>query len=365
MFNHYSGKKVVITGHTGFKGAWLTAWLIELGADVIGISHDIPTNPSLFEVLNLESKIKHHLHDLRDNEKTTKLIKETQPDFIFHLAAQPIVKKAYADPVSTYSTNVMGTIHILEALRQLNQPIIAIFITSDKCYENVEWTWGYRENDRLGGKDPYSASKSCAEHAIYSYFHSFFNTPNCPVKLISTRAGNVIGGGDWGDRRIVPDCFKAWSTNKPVEICNPQSTRPWQHVLEPLRGYLTAGSTMAAGKNITGESFNFGPPENQNSTVETLISALAKHWHSEEIEPKYRVLETQTFNESRLLKLCCDKAFHTLGYKPALSFDQTIQFTAEWYNMFYNKNIDPFTFTRDQIQSYMNCVTPKEFAVVN
>jgi len=254
VFNYvYKGKKVLITGHTGFKGSWLTTWLLHLGADVIGYSKDIPTTPSMFEVLHLADKVNHCIADIRDLDVLSSVVSSEKPDFVFHLAAQPIVSESYLNPIETISSNVMGTANILEALKISNHKCIAIIITSDKAYDNVEQIWGYKEDDKMGGKDIYSGSKGAAELIIKSYFHSFYDKPECNVTLAIGRAGNVIGGGDWAKDRIVVDCMRAWSEDQQVTIRSPSATRPWQHVLEPLSGYLSLGQALSTGKEINGE----------------------------------------------------------------------------------------------------------------
>ena len=244
MVSCYKSKKILITGHTGFKGSWLTAWLLKIGAEIVGVSKDIPTQPSMFEVLGLEEKIKHYNQDIRDLEKIRFIINKEKPDFIFHLAAQAIVSTSYIDPIETITTNAIGTANILEVLKTYKNPCISVMITSDKCYDNIESIWGYKEDDNLGGKDIYSGSKAAAEHIIKSYYHSFFKDINHPVKIGVGRAGNVIGGGDWAKDRIIVDSMLAWSNNQSVEIRSPKATRPWQHVLEPLSGYLLLGSKL-------------------------------------------------------------------------------------------------------------------------
>ena len=260
----YDGAKVLITGHTGFKGCWISTWLIKLGADVYGVSDEVFESPSLFSALRLEDKLTHLLGDIRDQDVVSKAIDEIKPDFVFHLAAQSIVSLSYTDPLKTFSTNVLGTLNVLEALRKVEHKCCAVLITSDKCYHNSEWIWGYRETDQLGGKDPYSSSKAAAEILIRSCFDSFFNTESSPIRLVSARAGNVIGGGDWKQDRVVPDAVRAWSEDQPVTIRAPKSTRPWQHVLEPLSGYLTAGEALHSGMPVHGEAYNFGPQANQD-----------------------------------------------------------------------------------------------------
>lgn len=350
--NCYKDKKVLVTGNTGFKGTWLTQWLEMLGAEVCGISIDIPTNPSMFETIGLNERIEHHQMDIYDLEGLKKVFGDFKPDFVFHLAAQPIVKQSYTDPIETFRTNTLGTAHILEALRTLENPCIATLITSDKCYENVEWIWGYREQDQLGGKDPYSASKGAAELIIHSFVHSFFNTEDSPVKITSVRAGNVIGGGDWAANRLVPDTVKSWAKEEPVEIRSPRATRPWQHVLEPLSGYLRCAQ-IALEKNIHGESYNFGPNANQNKSVLELLTRLSDYWHFDSGEEQVIVKENSTFHEAGLLKLNCDKALAHLDWQPTMDFEQTMEFTASWYYNFYkNSDTNMLDFTKDQIDQY-------------
>ena len=352
--NIYKDKVVLVTGNTGFKGSWLTCWLLSLGAKVVGLSVDVPTSPSMFEALNLKDKIEHYFEDIRNKEAVGEIVANHKPDFLFHLAAQPIVSKSYSDPVETIQTNVIGTANILEALRTANHKCTAILITSDKCYENVEWTWGYRENDRLGGKDPYSASKAGAEIVIYTFFHSFFAGENSDVRLISTRAGNVIGGGDWADSRIVPDTIRAWAEENPVVIRRPNATRPWQHVLEPLSGYLTAGQLLFESPLLSGEAFNFGPAADQTFTVREVLNSLAENWNFETDYERVVVHEETSFHEAGLLKLNCDKALNKLHWKPVLSFDETMAFTSEWYYRFYkNDSSELYDFTLLQLENYI------------
>jgi CDP-glucose 4,6-dehydratase len=351
--NLYKDKVVLVTGHTGFKGSWLTLWLVSLGAKVVGVSNAIPTQPSMFETLDLASKIDHYFADINDKAAIVELVKKYRPNFLFHLAAQPIVSRSYSDPVSTIHTNVIGTTHILEALRLINSECTAILITSDKCYENVEWTWGYRENDRLGGKDPYSASKAGAEIIIHTYYHSFFNKKDSFVRLASTRAGNVIGGGDWAESRIVPDAIKAWAQQKPVIIRRPKATRPWQHVLEPLSGYLTLGMSLYEDISFNGESYNFGPAADQTFTVHEVLDAISENWKFTSDFERINVQEEKSFHEAGLLKLNCDKALNHLNWKPVLSFSQATALTANWYQHFYDKGHNQlFELSIDQIKKY-------------
>jgi CDP-glucose 4,6-dehydratase len=350
--NCYKNKKVIVTGNTGFKGSWLCTWLLELGAEVVGISNGIPTSPlSLFEELQLKDKIKYLEVDIRDEEQIKSIFKKAKPDFVFHLAAQSLVIKSYNNPHDTMTTNIIGTVNILEALMGLENNCTAVMITSDKCYDNVEWIWGYKETDMLGGKDPYSASKGAAELMIKTYYHSYFSKPESLVKIIAVRAGNVIGGGDWADNRIVPDCMKAWMNDLSVEIRSPQSTRPWQHVMEPLSGYLLAGQKLYEDPSLNGEPFNFGPNADQNKTVLELIEALSKVW-GEDINKLFKVIPPPSFHEAGLLKLNCDKALSLLHWKPVLNFDETISMTALWYKEFNEDKDMMYSFTVKQIQSY-------------
>jgi CDP-glucose 4,6-dehydratase len=361
MFNNiYNDKKVLVTGHTGFKGGWLSLWLKQMGANVYGISNEIYTEPSLFGVSKIETQIESHIADIRDLEKMKQIIGSINPDFVFHLAAQPIVKLAFEQPIDTFTTNIIGTANILEALRLLNQPSIVVMITSDKCYDNVEWPWGYKETDYLGGKDPYSASKGAAELMIKTYFHSYFKKDE-KIKMASVRAGNVIGGGDWADSRIVPDCFRAWAKGEKVIIRSPYATRPWQHVLEPLSGYLQTGQLLSEqGKfNINGEAYNFGPPTDQNYTVLDLLQELALNWDKENTD--ILQLEPSNFPESGLLKLNIDKALFHMKWNPTLNFKETAKFTSNWYKEYYqHTDADMLNFTMTQITEYIDVAKQKK-----
>ncbi len=358
----YRGKKVLVTGHTGFKGSWLSMWLRKMGAEVIGFSKDIPTQPSMFEIVGLADRMEHHIGDIRDLDALKGLIDRARPDFLFHLAAQPIVSRSYSDPIETISSNVMGTANVLEALRLLGRECIAVIITSDKCYDNVEQVWGYKENDAMGGKDIYSGSKGAAELVIKSYFHSFFKDPSSPVRLAVGRAGNVIGGGDWAPDRIVADCMRAWSEGRPVEIRSPRATRPWQHVLEPLSGYLDLGWQLAESERLHGEAFNFGPRAEQNRTVLELLRDLSAYWRFEKSSDAYRVTEDIPFHEAGLLKLNCDKALFHLKWEPTLEYEDTIRFTGEWYYDYYRSDMDIFAKTTKQIEEYEKRASKKGLA---
>ncbi len=360
--NTFKNKKVLITGNTGFKGSWLSTWLLSLQADVYGISKDVPTEPSMFRVLNLNDKITHFTEDVRNYSAIETIIKKIKPDFLFHMAAQPIVVTSYLEPVDTIATNVMGTTNILEALREINHKCTAVIITSDKCYDNVEWVWGYKETDALGGKDIYSGSKGAAELICKSYYHSFFkNTEKSNIRVVTVRAGNVIGGGDWANYRIVPDCIRAWVKGESVEIRSPKATRPWQHVLEPLSGYLNTALALDRDISLNGESFNFGPHSKYTKTVKDLLEDLNKYWNLKQ-EPSYLSRITSEFHEAGLLKLNCDKALFHLKWMPTLDYDKLIEFTSTWYYNYYNSNKNMLEFTMNQIKEYEKIAILKEIA---
>lgn len=347
--NLFRGRRVLITGHTGFKGSWLSYWLMKLGADVAGYSLYIPSSPSNFEVLGLERRLQHYVGDIRDVNALLAAFDEFQPEIVFHLAAQAIVRTSYDDPKTTFETNLGGTVNVLEAVRATNSVSTALFITSDKCYENVEWEYGYREDDHLGGKDPYSASKACAEIAISSYARSFLLKQG--KKIATTRAGNVIGGGDWAKDRIVPDCMRAWADEVVSIVRSPSATRPWQHVLEPLSGYLWLAAELENGRHgLAGEAFNFGPRAEVNQPVSRLIDQMRLIWTSSgwELDPA----RESAMPEAGLLKLCCDKALYRLGWQATLNFEETVAMTAQWYKNYYEGSISMSEFTNMQIEQY-------------
>ena len=347
----FKDSKILITGHTGFKGSWLSKWLHSMGAEIVGISIDIPSKPSHFEALNYLDKFKDIRLDLLDLNSLKSIFAKEKPDFVFHLAAQSIVKESFDNPIKTWHTNTIGTVNILESLKEITNDVVAIFITSDKCYDNLEWCWGYKETDKLGGPDPYSASKGAAEIAISSYVRTYF-PKNGNVRIGIGRAGNVIGGGDWATHRIVPDCMRAWSKNKPVLLRNSFSTRPWQHVLEPISGYLTLACNLSDSFDLHGEAFNFGPTDIQDYSVEKLVKNMAKYW--DKVKWIDKTSEYMGPKESGLLKLNCDKAFHLLGWRPVWNFFETVEYTAKWYKNYYSDEQNISDLSESQIINYFN-----------
>lgn len=356
MLSSYKNKTVLVTGHTGFKGSWLCAWLNSLGANVVGLSNSVPTTPSNFSVSGIGSKIEDVRVDICNKKKVKEVLDSYQPDFVFHLAAQALVRPSYDEPVDTMITNAIGTANVLDALRGAKKKVVAIMITSDKAYDNVEWVWGYRETDLIGGKDPYSASKGMAELAIRSYVESFFRDESSNVAIGIARAGNVIGGGDWAKDRIVPDCMEAWAAGSIVDIRSPNATRPWQHVLEPLSGYLTLGVELSRSKTFHGEAFNFGPAAHNNQTVQDLIESMSNYWGN--VKWSDTSSEYDGVYEAGLLRLNCDKALLNLGWVPSLEFEDTVRMTVQWYRDFYqSENISELT--NKQIKEYTDIATNK------
>jgi CDP-glucose 4,6-dehydratase len=330
MFNDfYQGKRVFLTGHTGFKGSWLAEWLLMLGAEVHGYALDPQPHEILFGQLGLASRIASDTRaDLLDQSALRKAFETAAPDVVLHLAAQPLVRLSYEIPVETFATNVMGTAHLLDAVRQLAKPCSVVCITTDKCYENREWLHAYREEDAMGGHDPYSASKGAAELVIASYRKSYF-PPDGPIRVASARAGNVIGGGDWAMDRIVPDCIRAIRSGHAIPVRNKVATRPWQHVLEPLSGYLDLASRQGAESDSRFDgAFNFGPPLTSNRTVAELVEELLKHLHADWFDAS----DPSAVHEAAKLNLATDKAFHLLGWQSVWNFAETIARTAEWYS---------------------------------
>ncbi len=345
----YKGKKVLITGNTGFKGSWLSITLLELGAEVYGYALEPISNQDNFVTCNLESKYKQVYADIRDKEKLLKTFREIEPEIVFHLAAQPLVLESYFNPVETFDVNIMGTVNLLEAVKQCESVKVAINVTSDKCYDNKEWIWGYRENEAMGGKDPYSASKGCSELITASYIQSFFSDKNSCL-VATARAGNVIGGGDWAENRIVPDFFKAFQKNQTLNIRNPHATRPWQFVLEPLFGYITlAAELLKKGKTLQG-GWNFGPLSNTHKTVGDLIQTIQENPVYKSVNINYTQPD---FHEASFLKLDITKATTQLSWKPLLSFEQTMQFTIDGYSYELDKENNVYDKRVNQLKAYM------------
>lgn len=353
----YRNKKVLITGHTGFKGSWLALWLTELGASVVGYSLKPPTEPSLFKAIGLEGSIIHIEGDVRDEEYLNFVFQEYHPEFIFHLAAQPLVRLSYYEPKLTYETNVIGTVNILEAVRKTDSVRACIIVTSDKCYENKEWVYSYRENDPLGGYDPYSSSKACAEMVTAAYQNSFFNPEQYGrthhVAVASVRAGNVIGGGDWAEDRLVPDCIRALAKGETIVIRNPLAIRPWQYVLDPLAGYLLLAALLYdEGVGYSG-AWNFAPPHENMLTVEEIVKLSVHYWGY----GKYIVDSASHPHEARFLKLDASKARALLGWKPVYNIFETMERTINWYKSFYNgmNKADLYELTRSEIHTMKVC----------
>lgn len=340
-------RRVLITGHTGFKGSWLVLLLKELGADVAGYSLPPPTRPSLFALLGLEQDCRYHEADVRDLAALRNAMHQAQPEVVIHMAAQPLVRASYANPVETYAVNVMGTVHLLEACRDVESVRAIVAVTTDKCYENNSWVWGYRENDRLGGADPYSNSKAACELAIDSYRRSFFASPNTAA-LASVRAGNVIGGGDFAEDRLVPDAARAFMANEPLSIRNPLAVRPWQHVLEPLCGYLLLAERLHAARSFA-QGWNFGPRTDESRSVGDIADQLAAHWGG----GAHWVQELAEHpHEAATLKLDCTKARLELGWEPRLTIEQALDLTANWYIAF-SRGGDMRALTALQIRDYL------------
>lgn len=339
----FRGKRVWLSGHTGFKGGWLAVWLIEMGARVTGFA--LPPATPFFSQLKLKSRLRHEIGDLRNAEKVRKSILRCRPDFIFHLAAQPLVRESYRRPLETYEVNTLGTAHVLEALRKLRHPCAAVFVTTDKVYRNEERRHAFRECDPLGGQDPYSASKAAAEILISSYRDSFFQ--NHPVRIASARSGNVIGGGDYAGDRIVPDAFRSLRKSRPIPVRNPRSVRPWQHVLEPTYGYLALGAHLALSPNFA-EAYNFGPSNRDEKTVDSLVAEILNNWKG-----SWRLLrEKRPPHEAGRLQLNNAKVRQGLGWKPRLSFSQTVRLTMDWYQDSLCTGFDAYRACRNQIQEF-------------
>jgi len=347
----WRSKRVLITGHSGFKGSWLTQWLVMLGAEVCGFSLEPPTEPNLFSTLNLAKDIDHRVGDIRNSDSLATTIREFKPEIIFHLAAQPLVRLSYQEPRLTYETNVMGTLNLYEAIRTCDSVNVVVSITTDKCYENKEWVWGYRENDPMGGYDPYSSSKGCAELLSAAYRRSFFNPEQYgkthQVSLATARAGNVIGGGDWALDRLIPDCVRSLEKNETIVIRSPNATRPWQHVLEPLSGYLLLAKKMYEDGLLYSEGWNFGPGDDSVLSVEQIVQSTVKSWGCGE----YAVASDANLHEAQLLKLDASKAKARLGWKCKFSIENAIEQTIFWYRTFSDK-LPTKELTMKQINTY-------------
>lgn len=366
LFNNiYEKKKVLVTGHTGFKGSWLILWLKQLGAEIIGYSLEPPTKPSLFETLKLDKEIVHIIGDIRDEKKLKEVFRKYQPDIVIHMAAQPLVRYSYINPKETYETNVIGTLNVFEAVKETESVKVVINITSDKCYENKEWVYGYRENDPMGGYDPYSSSKGCAEILTSAYRNSFFNPKDYGkthhVALASVRAGNVIGGGDWAENRLIPDCVRALSKKEVIHIRNPNATRPWQHVLEPLSGYLWLGALMWQEPVKYSEGWNFGPNDEDILTVEEIVKDVIKIWGNRE----YKVNPDNKFHEAKLLKLDISKAHFHLKWKPVYNAKTALLETINWYKTYFSNSENIYDFTLKQLLKYIEEAKNKELIWTN
>jgi CDP-glucose 4,6-dehydratase len=339
----YKDRRVLVTGHTGFKGSWLVLWLEMLGAKVTGIALPPETSPNHWQLLKLDTQS--HYVDIRNEQMLRETILQIQPDAVFHLAAQPLVRRSYQNPLETWAVNVIGTANVLDACRQLSNLKAIVVVTTDKCYENKEWVWGYREVDSLGGHDPYSASKAGSELVAASFRRSFFGTPDGAL-LATARAGNVIGGGDWSEDRLIPDVARSAFSGKPVDIRSPDATRPWQHVLECLSGYLLLGQRLIDGDRSCAEAWNFGPDREGNRSVEEVLATLKANWPAIEWETSHQ----KQPHEARLLQLDSDKARQQLAWKPVWTFQEGVEATATWYRAWLDRND---LVSRDQLQRYI------------
>lgn len=346
----WKDKKVFLTGHTGFKGGWLSLWLTSMGAKVTGYSLAPNTAPNLFDVLRIESLVeKSHIADIRDLACLQKAVSEAKSDIVIHMAAQPLVRYSYENPVETYATNVMGTVHILEAIRGIDSVRATVIVTTDKCYENKEWVWGYRENEPMGGYDPYSNSKGCAELVTSAYRQSYFSNANSLNKVASARAGNVIGGGDWSEDRLIPDAIKSFEAKLPLLIRNPLATRPWQHVLEPLSGYLMLAQALYEQGDSFASGWNFGPSDEDNRSVHKVVDLLISRWGS---GARWEKEGEEQPHEANLLKLDCSKARSLLGWAPKWDLEEAIQKIVDWQKA-YQTNQNMREVSLAQINQYM------------
>ena len=356
MVTHsWRGVRVFLTGHTGFKGGWLALWLASKGAIVRGYSLDPSTSPSMFEAARVAESVEDIRGDIRDRETLDRAMREFAPELVFHLAAQALVRPSYADPVGTYATNVLGTVHLLESIRSLASVRAVVVVTSDKCYENQEWHWGYREQDRLGGHDPYSSSKACAEIVCAAYRSSFFSSPEkAGVMLATARSGNVIGGGDWSQDRLIPDLIRAFMRSEPVLIRRPKSVRPWQHVLEPLAGYLTLAERLLAGETELAAPWNFGPLDQDAWPVERIADAMARRWGN---GASWIADTAPSVHEAGYLKLDASKARAELGWLPQLRLNTALEWIVDWHQA-WSAGSDMQAFTLKQIGQYEALTLP-------
>ncbi len=343
----FAGKRVLVTGHTGFKGSWLCEWLLALGADVTGLALPPPTSPALFDQLGLGGRVRDRRGDVRDLATVRAAVDAARPEFVFHLAAQPLVRLSYAQPVETYATNIMGTVHVLEAVRLAGLACSVVVVTTDKCYENTERAHAYREDEPMGGHDPYSSSKGATELVVSAYRRSYFSAPDSPVRLASARAGNVIGGGDWALDRIVPDCIRSLQRGEAIPVRNRHATRPWQHVLEPLGGYLWLAARLATDRKLA-TAFNFGPTPAATQPVGALVAEVLKHWPGQAEDRT----DPKAVHEATLLSLAIDKAQRELGWKPVWEFAPTIAHTVAWYRAVASDPTAASALTRRQIAAY-------------
>jgi CDP-glucose 4,6-dehydratase len=352
-----AGRRVLVTGHTGFKGGWLSLWLARLGAKVTGIALPPPEGPSFFSAVKLGEIVDHRIGDIRSAASLAEAAAGVDAEVVVHMAAQALVRKSYEEPVDTFLTNVVGTAAVLEVARKMPSLRAVIVVTSDKCYENREWTWGYRESDRMGGDDPYSSSKGCAELVTAAYRKSFFSDTSSP-QLASVRAGNVFGGGDWSTDRLVPDIVKATIAGKPVEIRNPRSIRPWQHVLEPLSGYLMLTAKILSGAPEFSGGWNFGPDYDATVDVEAIARGIRRAWGNG--GPELRLgLAPSGPHEAGILRLDNTKARIQLGWRPRLSLQEAIDLTVDWYHSHAKNTPDMRALSEAQIEGYVNQKAPK------
>lgn len=347
----WKDKKVFLTGHTGFKGSWLALWLASMGAKVTGYALPPSTNPNLFSLLGIDSLIeKSYIADIRDLGSLQRAMSKARPEVLIHMAAQPLVRYSYAHPVETYATNVMGTVHVLECARSIDTLRSTVIVTTDKCYENKERAWGYREDEPMGGVDPYSNSKGCAELVVSAYRQSYFSKNNCVNRIASARAGNVIGGGDWSEDRLIPDAIKAFERNLPLAIRNPKSIRPWQHVFEPLSGYLILAQKLYEQGSEFSSGWNFGPQDDDHRTVQEVIEFLIDRWNGPALWKKE---DADQPHEANLLKLDCTKAHTHLGWMPKWGLELAIQKIVDWQNAYQAKE-NMLEVSLSQINQYVS-----------